>query len=200
MAEYLAELRSHSEPAAVPKTYISAQSLLEDSFRLGMQILDSGFRPSFIVGVWRGGTPVGIAVQELLDFFGVKTDHIAIRTSFYRGIARTGSRIRVHGMQYIIDNVNADQSLLIVDDVFDTGLSIDAVISHLRRKARRNAPLDTRVATVYYKPGNNRTDREPDYYVHETERWLVFPHELHGLTREEILHNKLGIEPFARRL
>ena len=200
MAEYLAEIRSHSEPAAVPKTYISAQSLLEDSFRLGMQILDSGFRPSFIVGVWRGGTPVGIAVQELLDFFGVNTDHIAIRTSFYKGIARTGSRIRVHGMQYIIDNVNADQSLLIVDDVFDTGLSIDAVISHIRRKARRNAPLDTRVATVYYKPSNNRTDREPDYYVHETERWLVFPHELHGLTREEILQNKLGIEPFARRL
>ncbi len=200
MAEYLAALRSHSEPAAVPKTYISAQSLLEDSFRLGTQILDSGFRPSFIVGVWRGGTPVGIAVQELLDFFGVKTDHIAIRTSFYKGIARTGSRIRVHGMQYIIDNVNADQSLLIVDDVFDTGLSIDAVISHLRRKARRNAPIDTRVATVYYKPSNNRTEREPDYYVHETEDWLVFPHELHGLTREEILGNKLGIEPFAQRL
>ncbi len=200
MAEYLAEIRSHSEPAAVPKTYISAQSLLEDSFRLGMQILDSGFRPSFIVGVWRGGTPVGIAVQELLDFFDVKTDHIAIRTSFYRGIARTGSRIRVHGMQYIIDNVNADQSLLIVDDVFDTGLSIDAVISHLRRKARRNAPTDTRIATVYFKPGNNRTERVPDYYVHETERWLVFPHELHGLTREEILRNKLGIEPFAHRL
>ena len=200
MAEYLAEIRSHSEPAAVPKTYISAQSLLEDSFRLGMQILDSGFRPSFIVGVWRGGTPVGIAVQELLDFFDVKSDHIATRTSFYRGIARTGSRIRVHGMQYIIDNVNADQSLLIVDDVFDTGLSIDAVISHLRRKARRNAPTDTRIATVYFKPGNNRTERVPDYYVHETERWLVFPHELHGLTREEILRNKLGIEPFAHRL
>ena len=134
MAEYPAELRSHYEPAPTPKTYISAQSLLEDSFRLGMQILESDFRPSFIVGVWRGGTPVGIAVQELLDFFGVQTDHIAIRTSFYRGIGRPGSRIRVHGMQYIIDNVNADQSLLIVDDVFDTGLSIDAVISHLRRQ------------------------------------------------------------------
>ena len=200
MAEYPVEIRSHHEPASTEKTYISAQSLLEDSFRLGVQVLDSGFRPSFIVGVWRGGTPVGIAVQELLDFFGVETDHIAIRTSLYRSIGRPGSRIRVHGMQYVIDHVEADQSLLIVDDVFDTGLSIDAVISHLRRQARRNAPLDTRVATVYYKPGNNRTARAPDYYVHETERWLVFPHELHGLTREEILRNKLGIEPFSRRL
>ena len=200
MAEPLAESRTRSEPVAIPKTYISAQSLLEDSFRLGMQILDSGFRPSFIVGVWRGGTPVGIAVQELLDFFGVKTDHIAIRTSFYESIGRTGDRIRVHGMQYIIDHVNADQGLLIVDDVFDTGLSIDAVFSHLRRRARRNTPRDTRVATVYYKPSNNRTERVPDYYVHETERWLVFPHELHGLTREEILRHKLGIAPLARRL
>ena len=200
MAEYPVDSLSHAEPMPVEKTYISAQSLLEDSFHLGMRILESGFRPSFIVGVWRGGTPVGIAVQELLDFFGVETDHIAIRTSFYKGIGRTASRIRIHGMQYIIDNVNADQSLLIVDDVFDTGLSIDAVISHLGRKSRRNAPADTRIATVYYKPRNNRTGRAPDYFVHQTDHWLVFPHELHGLTREEILAHKLGIEPFAHRL
>ncbi|MCE2518849.1 MAG: hypothetical protein J4G15_03340 [Alphaproteobacteria bacterium] len=133
MAHTAPAVRSPAEPAAVDKHYITAESLLEDSFHLGMQILDSGFRPTFIVGVWRGGSPVGIAVQELLDFFGVETDHIAIRTSFYRSIAQKHEKVRVHGMQYIIDNVNADQGLLIVDDVFDTGLSIDAVISHVRR-------------------------------------------------------------------
>ena len=37
--------------------------------------------------------------------------------------------IRIHGLQYIIDNVNADDGLLIVDDVFDTGLSIDALVN-----------------------------------------------------------------------
>ena len=46
----------------------------------------------------------------------------------------------------------------------------------------------------------NRTGREPDYYIHETDHWLVFPHELHGLTRDEIIRNKLGIGPFAPRL
>jgi uncharacterized protein len=30
----------------------------------------------------------------------------------------------------------------------------------------------------------------PDYYVLDTDKWLVFPHELIGLTREEILENK----------
>ena len=58
-----------------PRIYITAQQLLEDSFRLGANIYQSGFRPDFIVGIWRGGTPVGIAVQELLDYHDIKTDH-----------------------------------------------------------------------------------------------------------------------------
>lgn len=68
------------------KVYISAQSLLDDSYRLAVKILEDGFRPDFIVGIWRGGTPVGIAVQELLHYFGVPTDHISIRTSSYKGL------------------------------------------------------------------------------------------------------------------
>ena len=171
MAEYPVDSLSHAEPMPVEKTYISAQSLLEDSFHLGMRILESGFRPSFIVGVWRGGTPVGIAVQELLDFFGVETDHIAIRTSFYKGIGRTASRIRIHGMQYIIDNVNADQSLLIVDDVFDTGLSIDAVISHLGRKSRRNAPAASPIErSACPKPPGDSPPRSPNRRMSSSKR------------------------------
>ena len=67
------------------KRFISPQQLMEDSLELGRQILASGFRPDYIVGVWRGGTPVGIMVQELLDFYGIHTDHISIRTSSYAG-------------------------------------------------------------------------------------------------------------------
>jgi hypothetical protein len=186
--------------SGVDKHFIGAEQLLEDSFRLGMKILDSGFRPRSIVGIWRGGTPVGIAVQELLDYFGVETDHIAIRTSLYRGIGERSAETRVHGLQYVIDTVEADAGLLIVDDVFDTGLSIDAVIDHIVAKARRNTPTDIRVATVYYKPRNNRTQRVPDYWIHETDKWLVFPHELHGLTRDEIRANKRGVGPFLERL
>jgi hypoxanthine phosphoribosyltransferase len=178
---------------ATNKQYISAEQLLDDSFRLGKQILESGFRPHFIVGIWRGGAPVGITVQELLDFFGIHTDHIAIRTSFYKGIEQRDSHIRVHGLQYVIDNVDADEGLLIVDDVYDTGLSIEAVIENLRDRARRNMPREIRIATAYFKPGNNRTRRVPDYFIHETDRWLVFPHELNGLSREEILNRKPGV-------
>lgn len=178
----------------VEKVYLSAQDLLEDSFRLGLEIFKSDFRPNFIIGVWRGGTPVGIAVQEILDNLGVETDHISIRTSSYTGIGERGREVRVHGLDYIIRNVNADDSLLIVDDVFDTGLSVKAVIDTLNEKARRNTPQNIRIATPWYKPSNNKTDLEPDYYLHKSEDWLVFPHELNGLTREEALQNKPGLK------
>ena len=59
------------------KTFIQADELLKDSFKLASQVFDSGYRPDYIVGVWRGGAPIGIAVQEFLDVLGIDADHIA---------------------------------------------------------------------------------------------------------------------------
>lgn len=191
-----------SEPPqeeTIEKRFIGARELLADSFRLGMQVYESGFLPDFIVGVWRGGSPVGIAVQELLDYFGVHTDHIAIRTSLYSGINERRRRVRVHGLGYVLDSVNHDHNLLIVDDVWDSGRSIKAVIEKLREKGRRNAPEDIRVATVYFKPGMSKVEGRPDYFIHETDKWLVFPHELQGLTLEEI-SRKQSIEGIRDKL
>ena len=175
------------------KTFINAEDLLRDSFKLAVKILQSDFRPEFIVGVWRGGTPIGIAVQELLDFYGVKTDHIAIRTSSYIG-SQQQKEVKVHGLEYIVANINASDSLLIVDDVFDSGRSVEAAIKRLKEKCRANLDeRNIRIATVYFKPASNKTDLTPDFYLHETEDWLVFPHELSELSREEIMQNK-GID------
>ncbi len=168
------------------KLYLSAQGLLEDSFRLAAKVLKSGFRPSFIVAIWRGGAPIGMAVQEFLDYFGVPTDHIAIRTSSYQGIDGRSSEVRIHGTSYLIKNVDFEDRLLIVDDVFDTGHTIRAVIEHLREKARLNTPGDIRVAVPYYKPSRNQTELVPDYYLHETEQWIKFPYSLEGLPLDEI--------------
>ena len=172
------------------KHFISANQLLEDSFQLGKMIFESGFRPHFIIGVWRGGAPVGIAVQEYLAFQGIETDHIAIRTSSYYGIGEQEKTVKVHGMQYVIDNINADDALLLVDDVFDSGRSIVAILDELKNKTRRNNPETIKIAMPFYKPEKNITDITPDYYLYETDKWLVFPHELVDLSREEILKGK----------
>ena len=92
-------------------------------------------------------------------------------------------------MNYIINRVESEDSLLIVDDVFDTGLSINQVIVNLKKACKKNTP-DIKIATPYFKPSNNRTKIKPDYYIHKSDNWLVFPHELDGLNIEEIRNNK----------
>jgi hypoxanthine phosphoribosyltransferase len=172
------------------KTFISAESLLRDSLELGRMVVRSGYRPTFLVGMWRGGAPIGIAVQEVLDYHDIHTDHIAIRTSAYYGIDQQEKTVRVHAIDYLVSRLDAEDRLLLVDDVFDSGRSIEAVIAELRRRCRRNLPENIRTATVYYKPARNRSSLAPDFYVRAVEEWLVFPHELQGLSPEEILKNK----------
>jgi hypoxanthine phosphoribosyltransferase len=183
----------------VDKQFIDAQQLLDDSFSLGLQVMESDFVPHFIIGVWRGGTPVGIAVQELLEYFGIKTDHIAIRTSFYTAPGETADNVKVHGLSHIIDNLRKADSILIVDDVYDTGLSMKQIVDDIEQACADNPP-EIRIATPYFKPSNNRTNRAPDYYLHETDKWLVFPHELSGLSAQEILDHKPGIASLRNAL
>lgn len=183
------------------KKFINAEELLLDSYRLSMLVYESGFRPDFIVGLWRGGSPVGIAVQDCLDYLGIQTDHISVRTSYrgldsYQQMIAHAENIRVHGTQYLVDRMNAADSLLIIDDVYSSGLSVQAVIQRLKHKCRRNMPQDVRIAVPWYRPAHNKTGRVPDFYVHETDQWLVLPYELNGLTEDEIAQYK----PLARQL
>lgn len=184
--------------------FIAADDLLRDSFQLAANIYEAGFKPDFLVGLWRGGSAVGIAVQEGLDYFGVKTDHIAIRTSYtgaprYSQMVSTADSIRVHGLQYLLEKLCAHHSMLIVDDVYSTGSSVSAVISQLAKKTRRNLPEDIRIATVWYRP-TEKTLRTPDYFVHQSNEWLVLPYELSGFSIEELRKNRPEISGLLDRL
>lgn len=187
------------------KTYITEQDHILDGFRLGTQIFDSGFRPSFIVGLWRGGSSVGIVVQECLATLGIETDHIALRTSYggreeYEQTYRNKASIRVHGRQYLLENINFEDRLLIVDDVFSSGRHTQAVIDSLRTRLKRNTPQDIRIASTWYRPAPNDSEpRKPDYFVNTTQNWLVLPYELAGLTSAEIAHHKPFVQPLLER-
>lgn len=188
------------------KHYVTETELLHDAYRLAVMIAQSGFRPTFIVGLWRGGSVVGIAVQECLQFLGYPTDHISIRTS-YRGlnsyqnmVDNPQDEIRIHGTQYLLETVGHDDGLLIVDDVFSSGLTASAVLNRLSLRMKNNMPKEVRIAVPWYKPKFNRTDVKPDFYIHSTDQWLVMPYELSGLTREEIATNKPWMLPILDSL
>jgi uncharacterized protein len=168
------------------KLFINAEKLYRDSFNLGVQIAKSNFKPDVLAAIWRGGTPIGCVVHEALEYKGIPTVHFPVKTSGYDGEERK-RKVNVDGTEALLRNLNSNLSLLIVDDIFDTGLSIDALINHIYQWS---SPREIKVATVFYKPAKNQTSRVPDFYVQETDRWIVLPHEIVGLSYEEICDSK----------
>ena len=182
------------------KRYITADQLLRDSFDLALRVVESGYRPTFLIALWRGGTPIGIAIQEVLDICGIDVNHIAVRTSSYTGIDQRDREVKVHGLSYAEECLQQHDRLLIVDDVHDSGRSVEALIKEIKERCGERSPHDIKLATVYYKPGRSEVARVPDFYLHEADQWLVFPHELFGLEQEEILEQKPGLEQLHHRL
>lgn len=174
------------------KHYTTPEQLRLDSFRLGQQVLKSGFKPDFMVVLWRGGAGIGCCLHELLNYvLPYKVDHIAIRTSKYTGVDQGASTVQVHNLGYLVERLQAHHKVLIVDDIYDTGLSIKAMIEALSDKLGDNMPTDIRVAVVDYKESRNKTNRVPNYYVNLVNKWIIYPHELEQLTLEEI-HDNYG--------
>ncbi|MCB1755872.1 MAG: hypoxanthine phosphoribosyltransferase, partial [Gammaproteobacteria bacterium] len=129
-------------------------------------------------------------------------NHIALRTS-YRGMPHyhdmldsPESEIRVHGTQYLLENLNSDDRLLLVDDVFSSGRNLQAVLQKLRRHLKRNMPGEVKIATIWQRPSYRRVDFKPDYFLYATEDWLVLPYEMCGLSPDEIKQHKPFLLPY----
>lgn len=175
------------------KIFVSEESQILDAYRLGEAIYSSGYRPTFIIGLWRGGSTVALVVQECLAYLGVPTDHTTIRTSYggrpqYERSFAEAENIRVHGKSYALESLTADDRLLIVDDVYRSGRHTQAVIEQLNAALRRNMPADVRVASLWKHSGSQGAG--PDYHLHETSGWIVLPYELTGLSLNEINQHK----------
>jgi hypoxanthine phosphoribosyltransferase len=168
--------------AAIEKTYLSADEFLSDVWSLAARIVRSGWKPDLLVALWRGGAPVGVGVHEFLKTVGWDLRHIAVKCASYDGIGENGGEVRFDGCEEVFARIGAGEKILVVDDVFDTGKTALAV-----RKRLESAGAEMRIATVYWKVDNNRTALSPDYFVRRcSDDWIVFPHEMEGLSDEEL--------------
>ena len=167
------------------KIFINANSLLRDSFQLASLIWKDNYRPTVMVIIGRGGAPIGIALHEFFWYQGWEASLATVKSGAYIGLERKGKG-RIEGVSEMVSHLCPEDRLLLVDDVFDTGLTIQRIIELIRETGGKNAPAEIRIATLYYKPHRSQTGLKPHYYLKEVDRWLVFPHELCGLTLEEI--------------
>ena len=164
------------------KRYIGAEGYLRDSWRLAASVRSGAWRPDFILGLWRGGAPVAIAVHEFFKVTGWDVQHIPLKCVSYTGMGENEGDVEFTHGDIVFGMFRAGDRILVVDDVFDTGKTAAAV------KRRIDAiGADMRMACVYWKPEKNLTDLKPDYFVRDVGgEWIVFPHEIDGLTDGEI--------------
>lgn len=168
------------------KIFVSANDLLIDTFHLALSVEESGFKPDFIIGIWHGGASVSLTIQEYFSYRGVDADYMAIRTEKVgtNGSARTVADS--DSLDFLHTKLEKDSQVLVVEDIFASGHSSEAVIAGLKEKMGADAPEKIRLASIWYKPVSNDSSMEPDFYLRTTENWVVFPHELSGLTNAEI--------------
>ncbi|MEW5801341.1 MAG: phosphoribosyltransferase family protein [bacterium] len=166
------------------KNYVDANRLLLDSFTLARRIYESHYFPNLLIGIWRGGTPPGIAIHEFLTFKGLSLAHTVIKVHAYKGIECPGE-VHIDGLEHALSLIHEECRILIVDDIFDTGRTLSSVIQAIQHRASEKRP-EIKVATIFFKPSKNQTTIVPDFYLREVDQWVVFPHELKGLTEEEI--------------
>lgn len=136
------------------------QQVFDDCFYLYEKIRDSNFSPDVIVGIARGGW---IPARLIADFLHLKqTANIKVETYQMIGDEDVEAKIT----QDISDNL-AGKNVLVVDDVADSGTTLQAVLDQINA----HHPKDIRTAMLYYKP---RSTILPDYYVTQTTAWVVF--------------------------
>ncbi|MCI2414762.1 MAG: phosphoribosyltransferase [Candidatus Aramenus sp.] len=142
----------------------------DDILNIAEKLAMDRFYPDVIVAILTGGV---IPAKLFSDVLGVKNiKYIDIK--FYRSVGKTESKPVIKAV-YVneLDNKN----VLVVDDVSDTGETLEAVSNVITMFN----PAKVRTATIYVKPWSRK---RPDYYSKEIDKWIIFPWDKWEVVRE----------------
>ncbi|MGD1833410.1 MAG: phosphoribosyltransferase [Sphaerochaetaceae bacterium] len=161
---------------------------------------EDGFIPDIIYISLRGGVYMGNVFSEYYKLIRKQADE---RPVFYAAVVarsyenmKMESEVRIDGWTYSPEHLRTGDKILIVDDIFDTGKTVNALVNVMLSKGiPRN---DIKVAVYDYKVIHYKDAEplpiQPDYYCRkhelynqEDEAWIHYMnHEFIGLTSEEI--------------
>jgi hypoxanthine phosphoribosyltransferase len=119
-----------------------------------------------ILVITRGGMIPACLISQRRNWRNI----LVAAVQFYTGIGQT--RDIPTFLQFPGDTLIANQRLLVVDDIWDSGRTIAAVKQRLDA-----AGANYEVAVLHYKPMSSRVHAKPDYYAAETDQWIVYPWE-----------------------
>ena len=134
----------------------------EASRALARQIVDSGYRPTIVLGVARGGLLPAATIAYALNVKNLFT----VNVEFYTGIdERLEFPVMLPPLLNVVDIAGA--TVLVADDVADTGATLRLVMDFCAEHV-----ADVRCAVLYEKP---RSQVKCEYVWRRTDRWIDFP-------------------------
>ena len=148
---------------------LSWQDVYNLTLRLSEKIVDSGFSPTVIVGIARGGW---IPARILSDVLYANTMW-NVRIEYYTDLGRKGREPKIT-QPLMVPLVG--QKVLVVDEVADSGESLRYAVDHVKKQQ----VSEVKSAVLHLK---RHSSMIPDYYMQMVEAWTIYPWEL----RESII-------------
>tara|TARA_B100000989_G_scaffold190504_1_gene143502 strand:- start:14361 stop:14903 length:543 start_codon:yes stop_codon:yes gene_type:complete len=159
--------------------------------KLAIQISDSGFIPTFIICIARGGVRVGDILSRI---FNVKCGYLGVESysaSNENEVADIQNKL-TFARDLSTTSKNYGNKILVTDDLIDTGVTLEKTLSWLKNyKDFINQDINFRTAVLYKK---EKSEFNSDYIVHNLKDnpWIVFPYELRELITIENLKKELS--------
>ncbi len=121
------------------------------------------YKPDVIVGIARGGLIPAVRLSHILGDIELKVIDVKFYTDINEHTEMPKITIPIYGDL-------KGKRVVIVDDVSDTGKTLEVVINEVKRLGAK----EIKVACLAMKPW---TSVVPDFYVFRTDKWIVFPWE-----------------------
>ncbi|MDR0389526.1 MAG: phosphoribosyltransferase [Spirochaetaceae bacterium] len=180
------------------KEYLPYDTVRNNALLLAHRIYREGFVPDVVYVSLRGGAYLGNIISEYFKVLRRKDQrpvyYAAVVARSYTDV-RQSERIMVEGWTYAPEHLRVGDKVLLVDDIFDSGKTINYLANIILEKGipRR----DLKVAVHDYKYFFDKEEQlpiQPDYWcrkhelsVKDEDSWIHYmSHELVGLSREEL--------------
>lgn len=150
-------------------TFLSWQDVNNACLSIYSRMTQDNYKPQSLVGLLRGGV---VPARIFSDCFDILLDFSALDVKLYTGI---NERMDEAVVGPFMGDVKG-KSILIIDDIWDSGKTMEAVLDHLQEE-------DVKTATMVWK---ETAKRQPDYFdiVARNGEWIVFPWETYEFQRQ----------------
>jgi hypoxanthine phosphoribosyltransferase len=179
------------------KEFLPYDIVRNNALKLAHRIYHDGFVPDVIYVSLRGGAYLGNVISEYFKIVRKNARPVyyaAVVARSYTDVA-DADKVSVEGWTYPPEHLRTGDKVLLVDDIFDTGRTINHLANIILEKGIPRS--DLKIAVHDYKFFFDKPDQlavQPDYWsrmrrlsVHDEPHWIHYmSHELIGLTAEEL--------------